>query len=458
VPIRARLTAALAVSMSLVLILTGVFVYLRVESDLDQAINDGLRSRADDVAALVTQADSGLTEAGAVRLGAADESFAQVLTIGGEVVDSTPGASRAALTPAEARSIDSPAVFDQRAVKGIEGDARLLARPVAAQDTRLVVVVGTSISDRGEALDGLLTAFGIGIPVAVLLCSGLGYALVRLGFSPVEALRRRAERITLSRGGERLPLPGAEDEIRRLGETLNSMLARLEASFERERAFVADASHELRTPLAVLRAELEVTLDGGGYDAEVGASLRTAVAEVDQLSRLAEDLLLLARSQDGELGVRRESVEVRELLESVVGRFRDQAAARELSLNLDAPAGIVAELDPLAIRQAVSNLIDNAIRHGAGPVEVTARSDGASVEIRVEDRGPGFPADFAGRAFERFTRADPGRARGGAGLGLAIVQGIAAAHGGDVRIDRGRQAGASVVITLPLSEHSPAVA
>jgi signal transduction histidine kinase len=450
-PIRARLAVALAVAMSAVLILTGVFVYLRVDSDLDRAIDDGLRSRADDVAALVTQADSGLAEGSSVRLGESEEAFAQVLLPDGSVLDSTPGASQPALSPSELEPLDAPVILDHREVNGIEGEARLLARPVSAQGTRLVVVVGSTISDRGEALDGLLRALVLGGPIAVLLTAGGGYLLAGLGLAPVEAMRRRAEQVTLARSGERLPLPEAQDEIRRLGETLNTMLARLEASFERERAFVADASHELRTPLAVLKAELEVTLRGGGYDDEVGASLATAIEEVNQLSRLAEDLLLIARSQDGDLAVKLERTEMRNLLETVIERFRPQAEAQGRMIVLDAAEEIEAEVDPLRIRQAVGNLIDNALRHGEGPISVRLSRDGGMLAVAVADQGEGFPAGFAEKAFERFTRVDAGRARGGTGLGLAIVQAIARAHGGEARIADGNAVGATVVLTLSAS-------
>lgn len=442
--------------MSVVLILTGIFVYLRLDSDLDRAIDDGLRSRADDVAALIVQADSGLADGGSVRLAESEEAFAQVLMPDGSVLDATPGASQPALDRSEIAGLDAPVILDHRQVSGIEGEARLLARPVTAQGSSLIVVVGATVSDRGEALDGLLRALVLGGPIAVLLTSGIGYLLAGFSLAPVEAMRRRAQEVTLARSGERLPLPEAQDEIRRLGETLNTMLARLEASFERERAFVADASHELRTPLAVLKAELEVTLRGGGYDDEVGDSLATAVEEVDQLARLAEDLLLIARSHDGELAVSLEQTSVADLLEAVSERFRHQAETQGRTLEVEAPADVEAEVDRLRIRQAVGNLIDNALRHGEGPITVRLSQKGGMLAVTVADQGQGFPGDFTEKAFERFTRVDASRARGGTGLGLSIVQAIARAHGGDARIADVEGAGAAVVLTLRARVDSPA--
>jgi two-component system, OmpR family, sensor kinase len=447
-PIRVRLTAGFAVLVTVVLALAGLFIYERVGSDLDATIDRSLRSRADDVAALVSQADSGLAQ-GSGQLAGAEESFAQVLRRNGTVLDSTPGATVPALGAGEIRNLTSLQILDGRTVPGIEGQARLLASPISAQDMRLVVVVGTSVAPRDEALAGLVRAFAVGGPIVVLLVSGAGYLLASLGLAPVEAMRRRADEVTLEQSGERLPLPPANDEIRRLGETLNAMLSRLEASFERERMFVADASHELRTPLAVLRAELEVALRRGGYDDQAGAQLEVALEEVDHLSRLAEDLLLIARSEDGGLAVEPEWTTVRELLDAVAGPFRDRAAQDGRSVELDAPADLEAHVDPFRIRQALANLIDNALRHGRGRVLVRAGREGSQLVVTVEDAGPGFPRAFVDRAFERFSRADPSRGRRGAGLGLGIVRAIARGHGGEASIESS-DLGSAVVLRLPL--------
>jgi two-component system, OmpR family, sensor kinase len=200
----------------------------------------------------------------------------------------------------------------------------------------------------------------------------------------------------------------------------------------------------------VLKAELEVTLRNGGFNEEVGAALESAVEEVDQLARLAEDLLLIARSQDGELAVKREQIDVRELLEGVAERYRQRAALEGRSLKVDAPVDLEAKIDPLRIRQAVAKLIDDALRHGAGRVCVRASHEDDSLAFSVSDEGPGFPTEFVDRAFLRFSRADPSRKRGGAGLGLAIVRAIARGHGGDAQIEPADR-GSTVVLRLPLA-------
>jgi two-component system, OmpR family, sensor kinase len=313
-----------------------------------------------------------------------------------------------------------------------------------------VIIAGSSTGDRDEALAGIAGAFAIGAPLALLIASGLGYLLASRSLAPVEAMRRRADEITLERSGERLPLPRAQDEIHRLGETLNRMLDRIEASLERQRVFVADASHELRTPLAVLRTELELADRSKRTREELEAALRSAVEEVDRLSRLAEDLLVVARSDQGQLPIKRERVDLGALLERVGARFGPRASEGGREIVVDVPADLEAELDVLRVEQALGNLIDNALRHGGGDVRVSAQRSDGSVSLEVSDGGPGFPAGFEGQAFERFTRADGGRTGGGAGLGLAIVQAIAAAHGGRATIAGSGEPATTVRISMPL--------
>jgi two-component system, OmpR family, sensor kinase len=433
--IRARLTAAFAAALVLVLGLAGLFVYLRVASELRSTLDDGLRSRADDLAALVDSAGARPPRLTGGRLVEGEEGFSQILTPDGRVVASTlASGTGSALDPAQLEQAARESVLVDREVPGIEAEARILARPASSADGSFVVVAGASTDDRQEALAGLAGAFLIGAPLALVLASGLGYVLARRSLGPVEAMRRRAREITLERSGERLPLPRAEDEIRQLGETLNTMLDRIEAALERERVFVADASHELRTPLANLRAELDLADRPERTAGELRSALRSASEEVDRLSRLAEDMLVIARFDQGRLPIKRERVDVGALLGRVAERFRRRAGERGREIVVDAPTNLRAELDVLRIEQALGNLTDNALRHGGGQVSLSAQRDDSFVLLEVADHGAGFPPGFAGEAFERFTRGDHGRTGGGAGLGLAIVRAIAIAHGGMVSL------------------------
>ncbi len=310
-------------------------------------------------------------------------------------------------------------------------DVRLLATPVDGQ----VVVVGESLEDRDEAVESLGSLLLVGGPIALLLAALAGYAATAAALRPVERMRARAAAIEASDPRGRLPVPDTHDEIRRLGDTLNAMLDRIEAAFARERTFVADASHELRTPLSILKAELELALSRGRSNEELTEALRSAAEETDRLVALAEDLLVIARSDQGQLPIRREELRAADLLERVRDRHAPDA-------SIQVADGLVVNADPLRLEQALGNLLDNARRHGGPNIELAAEARGDRVRLHVRDDGPGFPDGLA--AFERFTRGDAARGRGGAGLGLAIVDAVARAHGGRAGAD-----GADVWIEVP---------
>jgi two-component system, OmpR family, sensor kinase len=448
--IRARLTAAFAAALLVVLALAGLFVYLRVSSQLTEALDDGLEARAGDVEALLERSGDRPPElSGGLFEG--EEGFAQIVSPDGQVIASTlrPGTGPAIDSAQVDQATDGRVLVD-RDVPGLDAEARVLAEPSSSERGPVVIVAGASTGDREEALEGIAGAFLIGAPLALVIASGLGYLLASRSLAPVQVMRRRADEITLERSGERLPLPRADDEIHRLGETLNRMLDRIEASLERQRVFVADASHELRTPLAVLRTELELAERTDRTKDELEAALRSAVEEVDRLSRLAEDLLVVARSDQGRLPIKRERVELAALLGRVGERFGPRASESGREIVVDVPSHLVAELDVLRIEQALGNLIDNALRHGSGDVRLSAQRDDGFVSLEVSDRGPGFPRGFEDEAFDRFTRADGGRTGEGTGLGLAIVQAIATAHGGRATIAGSEEPATTVRISVPL--------
>jgi signal transduction histidine kinase len=244
-------------------------------------------------------------------------------------------------------------------------------------------------------------------------------------------------------------MPDADDEIRRLGETLNGMLGRLEAAIERERAFVDDASHELRTPLAMHKTELELALRYAKTPEEMRAAISSAIVEVDRLIELAEDLLVLARSADGKLALDLRRVRVAELLGDVRERFAFRMNEEGRSLVIASADGLTVEGDRLRLEQALTNLVENAIEHGRGEITIRANVADGELAIHVEDRGPGFAPDFIGRAFERFSRGDSSRGGEGTGLGLAIVEAIARAHRGSAHAANRDGVGADVWIELP---------
>lgn len=471
--------------MALVLAATGLSIYIFFKSEQERSMEQSLMARAGDVRTLVRQAGSGLADAGRSRLPEEDDSFAQVLDATGGVIDSSPLTPKVALLTRaelgearrqtvflrrdrlplgvaqddeeldedEGEDEDEQSAFEERDEEASEG-ALLLATPVEAQDRRYVVVVGASLGDSKEALSNLAGLLLVGGPVALLLASLAGYGVAAAALRPVETMRRRAAAIGDDELDRRLPVADADDELGRLGTTLNAMLERLEVAFARERTFVSDASHELRTPLAILKTELELALREGRSPEELREALTSAASETDRLAQLAEDLLVIARFDRGRLPVRLEPLDVGELLSAVSARFerRSRDAGRRFEVHV--PAAISVAADRLRIEQALGNVVDNALRHGGDEVELSAVAREGEVELRVADDGAGFPPAFLAHAFERFTRADEARGRGGSGLGLPIVEAIARAHGGTAHAANRPGGGAEVQIVLPASQRS----
>jgi signal transduction histidine kinase len=248
---------------------------------------------------------------------------------------------------------------------------------------------------------------------------------------------------------QRLPVPEADDELSRLGNTLNEMLARLESALERERTFVDDASHELRTPLALHKTELELALRYGKSPEELREAIASAIDEVDRLIQLAEDLLVVARSEQGKLALELRQVPLAAVFDDVRERFGARASAAGRSLVVEAPDDPRVDADRLRLEQALTNLVDNALRYGGGEIRLRVGRNDGLLELHVEDGGPGFPPEFIEHAFERFSRADSARGNSGTGLGLAIVEAIARAHRGSARASNRPGGGADVWIELP---------
>jgi heavy metal sensor kinase len=441
--LRTRVTLVAAVLTAIVLAATGIFVYARLQSDLRQSTDATLRSRADAEALVVERTGSFSSDQ-------PDDAFAQLLAPDGSVLDASSAINgAAALMPA---GIATPPYLERDAVR-IEGEqvsARMLAIRLSNGD---VLVVGVSLDDQRQTLAGLGASLAIGGPLALALVSVVTWLLVGWTLRPVDSMRAEAAAISASEPGRRLPVPNTDDELARLAETLNAMLDRLEEAIERERRFVDDASHELRTPLSNLKAGLELALRRSRTADELEAEIRSAAEETDRLSRLAEDLLVLARADRGRLPIRREPVDVASLVGGTVAWFAARAAERRVGIDVRVPEELRADVDELRVRQALGNLLDNGLRAAAsgGRVSVAAERENGSLRLEVRDTGPGFPPEFLPVAFEAFTRPDAGRSRpgGGAGLGLAIVAAVAQAHGGSVSAENLPDGGAVVVVSFP---------
>ncbi len=463
--------------MAVLLLGLGLFLYLRLASQLDDTIDQGLRTRADEVAARIGESSIGPAtanlDASPSSVSDDDESFAQVLTPDGLVVESTGQlGGAAAIGPATlAVASGGPTFVELESVPGLEGPFRALAVPVENREgTPLIELVAASLDDRDEALANLTTLLLVGGPISLLLASLAGYAAIGAALRPVEAMRVRADAITAGDSDQRLPVGSTDDELSRLAETLNAMLARLHAGIERERRFVDDASHELRTPLALHKTALELALryetDEEGLRAAVGAS----VEEVDRLIQLSEDLLVVARAEDGGLALNRERTRAAALLDAVAVRFQARAEQSARAIDVEDPGDLELEVDPLRIEQALTNMVDNALRHGDGRIRLCGRAGRRRREAARRRRGPRVPAGVPRprlRALQPRRRGPHlGRQRARAGDRRDDRRGARRAGGGGERarwarrLDRGpRPPGVAVVqSSSPASDSSSASA
>jgi two-component system, OmpR family, sensor kinase len=452
-PIRVRVTLVFTAVMAAVLAITGFVVYDRTRSDLDDGINRDLQKRAAALATAIRVTDVGLGEPARSLLRDRQLGFSQVLTSSGRLFDRSHQYGRPVLDPQQAEATAAGAVFvDSSNLPGLGADpGRLLATRIRFEHHALIMVVSASLADRDHALETLRELLLIGGPIALVLAAIAAYFTVAAALRPVEEMRARAAAIS-STSSERLPVPAAADELRRLGLTLNEMLERINAAVERERGFVDDASHELRTPLTAQRTELELALRYAESEEELRDAIASSIAEVDRLSALADDLLLVARADKGALTVDRRPVEVSRVLGAVAAREAARAGAAGRSLRVEGDDGLVASADSARLEQAIGNLVENALIHGAGEIVMSGEARNGSVEVHVRDGGGGFAPDFLPHAFERFRRADDSRAGEGTGLGLAIVEAIAVAHGGSAHARNDADGGADVWIELPAGE------
>jgi heavy metal sensor kinase len=333
----------------------------------------------------------------------------------------------------------------------VHGDAavggtphRFIAVPVA-DGTGRIVVVSTPIEALTEAEQTLLAVFG---PVALVgsAVAGLaGLLITRRGLSPLRRMAAQAEAMGAYDLSQRLPVLPRRDEIGQLGRTLNHMLERLDTVVRREREFIADASHELRTPLSIARAEIELVREG--LDQEpLRDGLTSALEEIDRLSAVVEDLILLARADEGAVLDRPQSVELAELAATTVRRFSTVAATRKVNLVTSGSACVTG--DPSAIERALANLVDNALRHtpDGGTIEIAVEQRSGGGALVVRDTGTGVDPDLLGTLFDRFTRSKYGP--GGAGLGLSIVAAVAESHGGSVAARNLPEGGLEITFTI----------
>jgi signal transduction histidine kinase len=453
--LRARLTVTAALGLSVALAGLATLLITTLSLALDRGLDQSARQTGREVAALVDA--NRLPNPVPVAAGTA---VVQVVGASGRIVAASAGADRLVpLLPSRQAAVLA------RSHDGVQLDGRPLGLP---ELLRVVAVAGrhretviAAVSD--DAVHDTLTTVThillFGTPLLLVLMIWVSWLITGSTLRPITALRRGAEKVTAAAGPQRLPVPEARDEVHSLAVTLNDMLSRLEDAQQRQRRFVSDTAHELRSPIASVRAQLEVALDHPDSQRWEDTA-RDVLADTLRLSRLAEDLLTLARLEergaergpagDGPAPGTGGPVDLAQLVDGIPGGYA-QAPVRVVA---DAPAPCPVRGDAAALRRMLVNLVDNAVRYARRQVTVAARPCDGVVLVTVTDDGPGIPAGGAERAFERFTTLDDARARpdgdvSGAGLGLAIVRATAHAHGGRAWLEDAGP-GLRATVRLPL--------
>jgi two-component system OmpR family sensor kinase len=450
VPIRFRLALAFTGAAAL-LLAVGIWLFVSLVSSALLSSIDSQLATAAGLAGRYTAPASLTGPAGGSSL-LQGEYLVQLIDNAGRVQDASPEAgSVSILGTADLRRARS-----QRLTTTIRLDGestRVVAEPYAGHPGWIAVAAMPL-----EGYDRNVTSVQTGAAAAgavLIVVAALGsYLLARRALIPVERMRQQVATLSATQDSSLIAVPPTNDELATLAHTMNDLLARLHDALSRERALVADASHELRTPLAVLSGELELAARPGRSTEELRAAVASAAEEVVRLNHLTEDLLFLARSDSGHLLLHRKTVAIEDLLRRAADAAAGRARVRDVRLEVKVPAGLRASVDPDRLRQAVDNLIDNALRVAPrnSAIELRAAATSGRLVVDVLDRGPGFPPDFLPVAFERFLRPGGDRARegGGSGLGLAIVSVAATAHGGTAEARNRSDGGAMVRIDVPL--------
>ena len=355
---------------------------------------------------------------------------------------------------AKENALKGIATFETIALAGAY-PVRVLTWPVV-ESGRLINVVRVGMSRKGfySAMYRFLLIVLVLLPVALLFAGGGGWILARRALKPVDRMTETARKIGAGQLNERLEPAGTHDELDRLAETLNDMLSRLDDAFAEMRQFTADASHELQTPLTILRGEIEVALRSQRSPEEYGTILKSALEEIERISRIVEGLLLLARADAGVLRMDSQPVDLVRLVEEVLDQTTLLARKRSINLVMGNTEPLEAAGDFVHLRRLFLNLVDNGIKYTppGGTVKVSIERKGETAILSVQDTGIGIPPEEQEKVFQRFFRSQEARSagQGGSGLGLSIAKSIAEAHGGKLELESIPGEGSVFRVSLPL--------
>ena len=452
-PIRVRLTAWYAVLLAIILAGLSTFLVLQLKADLEDTIAQEVHAGSTQIARAYEREGAGDFRDTSRTVLPHGRSAAQIVAPGGRVLLAygEPISGRL-IVPKE--SVAQALAGERHDITVKLGAHRFKAviTPVNRFGHKRVLVTAESLRHVDESVDRVLLLLLLALPAALAATALGGWWLARKALRPVERMTSKAEEIGIDRLDERISLPPAQDELGHLAVTLNAMLDRLEHGVEEQHRLVTDASHELRTPLAAMRAELDVTLMDDDLPPEAREVLESTREEVNRMSRIVENLLTLARADEGRLEMLTADVDLSDAIKAAAQPLQPLADAKRLRLEVNGEH-CEARADPQRLHQALTNFIENAIKFSepGGEVLVTAWRDNGEAGVTVRDTGPGIPADSREHVFDRFYRADPARSRdgSGSGLGLAICREIALAHGGHVWVESEEGKGAAFSLALP---------
>lgn len=452
--IRARLTGWYALVLLAMLIVYATATYIAVRHEFLEQLDEQLHDEFETAEGRLTRTSDG-------RIAWRDEEHHdpdhepervfEVWSATGEQLHRS-GAS-VSLPPAALAAANSSYNYETLSAQGERW--RTLTAPVTVGGHSVLLRVSRSEERVLEQLWEVLVVLVLGLPLIVVLAGVGGYVLARRALRPIDQLATEAHRITAEQLHQRLSVPNQQDEIGRLAAVINGTLARLEASFDQLKRFTADASHELRTPLAVVRGIGEATVAERRTQPEYEEAIGSILEEVDRMSNLVDTLLRLSRGDAGTIRLTHEPTDLGELAREAASSLGVLAEERNQTIDVSITDGLVVPVDRLVLREALTNVLDNAIKYSPNKSTIGIRVDrvGDRAMVAVTDQGPGVSPEHRELIFDRFFRVDQSRTRngGGAGLGLAIAKWAVEIHGGHLTVQDGPRGGSEFRIVLPIA-------